>query len=445
MTNTRRRWAVPLTALAVGAMLLSACSAGGGDTPAQTQSAPGSTSGSAAPTETASNPAEINLFLIPSPSSTALQKMATEFTAKTGIKVNFTETEYGTAHQKALLSIQAKQGAFDVVQYDNTFLAAFANAGALAPLNDYVKNSPEYDINDFSTALQTYGDYKGQTYGLVLSTEPFLLWYRKSLLEKAGQKVPTTWDEYKAVAAATNKDGVAGQVMGYGANTDWWWMQLVWSFGGKLYTDDLKPQVNTPEAIAATQYYKDVLQYAPKGALGLTSDDATNQFVSTDIAQIIQYSGYAPLMYDPKTSSYPDDILAADVPAGKVNAVELAGWNIGIAADSPNKDAAWQFLEFALGKTNAKQYLEFGAAAIGRKSITQDPEMIKKYPYLSLLALDKPDLLVYPYPHLVVWPEFDKACADTLADIVAGKVPVEQGLNELNEQLAAILAKEPPA
>ena len=89
--------------------------------------------------------------------------------------------------------------------------------------------------------------------------------------------------------------------------------------------------------------------------------------------------------------------------------------------------------------------LELGAAAIGRKSVTSDPAMLEKYPYLSLLTLDKPDLLVYPYPHLVVWPEFDKACADALADIVAGKVPVQDGLNALNDKLATILAKEPPA
>ena len=371
--------------------------------------------------------------------------MGPEFTAKTGIKVNFTETEYGTAHQKALLSIQAKQGAFDVVQYDNTFLAAFASAGALAPLNDYVQNSSEYDIADFSDALQHYGDYKGTSYGLVLSTEPFLLWYRPSILKKDGVTPPTTWDEFKSVSAATNKDGVAGQVMGYGPNTDWWWMQLVWSFGGKLYDDQFKPTVNSPEAVAATQFYKDMLQYAPKGALGLNGDDVTSQFTSTNIAQMIQYSGYASLIYDPKTSSFPDDIAAVSVPAGKVDAVELAGWNIGIASDSPNKDAAWQFLEFALGKSNASKMLEYGAAAIGRKSVTNDPTLVQKYPYLSLLSLDKAGLQVYPYPHLVVWPEFDKACADALADIVAGKVPVQDGLNALNDKLTGILAKEPPA
>ena len=71
------------------------------------------------------------------------------------------------------------------------------------------------------------------------------------------------------------------------------------------------------------------------------------------------------------------------------------------------------------------------------------PAMQAKYPYLKLLALDNPDLKVYTYPHLVVWPEFDKACADALAGIVSGQVPVQQGLDDLNTKLDAILAKEP--
>lgn len=391
----------------------------------------------------ANKPSEINVFTIPSPSADALKKMAPLFTAKTGIKVNFSSTEYGTAHQKALLSIKSKQGAFDVVQFDNTFLPAFAYAGALAPLDDYQK-SDAYDLNDFSPALQKYGTYGGKTYGLVLSTEPFITWYRKSILAKANLKAPTTWDEYQAVAKATNSGNTHGQIIGYGTGGgDWWWMQLVWSWGGQLYDKDFKPLVNSPEAVAATQYYKDLLPLAPSGALSFTGDDVTIQYASTQIAQMIQYSGYASGVFDPAKSPVAGDTAVAAVPAGKVNAVELAGWNIGIPSDAPNPDAGWQFLEFALGKENAKKMLEFGAAAIGRKSVTTDPAMLAKYPYLSLLGLDTPGLVVYPYPQLVTWPEFDKACSDGLADILTGKVSVQDGLNALNDKLTLILAKEP--
>ena len=388
-------------------------------------------------------PSAINVFLIPSPSADAIKKLAPAWTAKTGIKVNFTEVEYGTAHQKALLSIQTGKGEQDVVQFDNTFLAAFANAKALTQLNAYTSASKEYDMNDFTPALQQYGDFGGKKFGLMLSTEPFIQWYRSDIYKSLNLKPAKTWDEYKANADAIQKSGKAsGQLLGYGPNTTWWWMQMVWSFGGKLYDSKFNPTVDSKEAIAATKFYKDLLSSAPKGALGVNGDDVTTQFVSTDIGQILQYSGYASGIYDAKVSKNAKNIATAAAPAGKVNAIELAGWNIGIPSDSKNKTWAWSFLEYMLGKTNAPNFLNAGAAAIGRTSITTNKALVAKNPYLALLSLPA-SATVYTYPSLVTWPEFDKVSSDGLASILSGKVTVEAGLKKLNTALKAVLAKEP--
>ena len=388
-------------------------------------------------------PSAINVYLIPSPSADAIKKLAPAWTAKTGIKVNFTEVEYGTAHQKALLSIQTGKGEQDVVQFDNTFLAAFANAKALTQLDSYTSASKEYDMADFTPALQHYGDFGGKKFGLMLSTEPFIQWYRTDIYKSLNLKPAKTWDEYKANAEAIQKSGKAsGQLLGFGPNTTWWWMQMVWSFGGKLYDSKFNPTVDSAEAIAATKFYKDLLSSSPKGALGVNGDDVTIQFVSTDIGQILQYSGYASGIYDPKVSKNAKNIATASAPAGKVNAIELAGWNIGIPADSKNKAWAWNFLEYMLGKTNAPKFLNAGAAAIGRTSTTTNKALVAKNPYLSLLSLPA-SATVYTYPSLVTWPEFDKVSSDGLASILSGKVSVEAGLKSLNKALKVVLAKEP--
>lgn len=77
-----------VAALAVSALTLSACSS--------SESGSGEVGG------------EINVFLIPSPSSTSIQSFIPEFEAETGIKVNVSETPYGEAHQKQLLSYGQK-------------------------------------------------------------------------------------------------------------------------------------------------------------------------------------------------------------------------------------------------------------------------------------------------------------------------------------------------
>jgi multiple sugar transport system substrate-binding protein len=391
----------------------------------------------------ASETKSLKVALIPSPSADAIKKSIPAFEKATGIKVTTTTTEYGTAHQKNLLSIKAKQQAFDVVQFDNTFLAPYAYAGALAPLDGYIKNSKAYDIGDFSPALQNYGKYNGKTYGLVLSTEPFITWYRKDLYAKYNLSAPKTWNDFLANSQKIAAGGsAAGNILGYGPNVSWWWMQLVWSFGGQLYTSDFKPTVNTPQAVQATQFLKAALQTAPKGALSANGDDVTAIFLSKPTGQMVQYSGYASIIFDPKNSKWSNQIATSPVPVGSVNATELAGWNIGIPSDTPNKDAAWKFLEFVLGRARAKIFLGYGAAAIGRTSITKDPALLNQNPYLQLLSLG-PQTTVYTYPHLVTWPEFDKATSDQLADILGGKIGVQQGLDKLQVTLGKILSREP--
>jgi ABC-type glycerol-3-phosphate transport system substrate-binding protein len=352
------------------------------------------------------------------------------------------ETPYGEAHQKQLLAYQQGDGQYDVAQFDNTFLAAFGAAEVMTPLDDYLASSAEYNIDDFAQGQQDYGKYGGETLGLTLSTEPMIQWYRTDLYEELGLQPATTWEEYYNNAAALAEAGVAdGTIMGFGPQVSWWWMTLVWSFGGHLYDESLNPTVNTPEAVAATEYFKSLLDVAPEGAISASGDDVTFKFLSEDIGSMIQYSGYYGFVLDPEANAHGDVIGTARMPMGEVDITHLAGWNIGIPADSEDKDQAWQFLEFVLGESNAHAFLESGAAAIGRISITTDEALVAEQPYLELLTI--PDSSrIERYPQLRVWPEMDVAITQAITAILTGETDVQEGLDQLNEDLVPILAAE---
>lgn len=393
-------------------------------------------------TSASSRADELNLFLIPSPSSTAIQSFIPAFKEKTGIEVKVTETPYGEAHQKLLLAYQTGAGNYDIAQFDNTFLTPFGAAGVMTPLDDYIKASAEYDIADFSNGQQDYGKYQGKMLGLVLSTEPMIQWYRTDIYDALGLKPAATWDEFAANAKAVKESGKGdGTILGWGANSAWWWMTFVWSFGGQLYDENLNPTVNSPEAVKATEYFRDLLAYAPEGAISANGDDVTNKFLSQDIGSMIQYSGYYGVALDPASNKHVGKIGTALMPKGAADITHLAGWNIGIPADSKNKDNAWKFLEFVLGKSNAADYLKAGAAAIGRNSVSANAELVSIHPYLPLLNI--PDTTrIERYPQLRVWPEFEKAVTDIMPDILTGKVSAQQGLDQLQERLVPILARE---
>jgi len=385
---------------------------------------------------------EINVFLIPSPSSTSIQSFIPDFEAETGIKVNVSETPYGEAHQKQLLSYQQKAGAYDVAQFDNSFLMPFCQAQAMAPLDSYLGDSSEYDIADFGQSQQDYGKCNGETLGLTLSTEPMIQWYRTDIYEKLGLTPAKTWDEYYNNAKKVQAAGYGGQIIGFGPNVSWWWMTMVWSFGGKLYDDSLNPAVNSKEAIAATDFLKKLMTVSPKGASTANSDEVTSKFLGENIGAMINYSGYYGSVLDPSINKNEGKIGTAPMPTGSADITHLAGWNIGIPKDAKNPTAAWKFLEYVLGKTNAKAYLESGAAAIGRKSITTDADLLAKFPYLAQLEIPASSR-IERYPQIAVWPEFEVAAIDAVTQVLNGKSDSTKAMTALNEKLKPILAKEP--
>jgi multiple sugar transport system substrate-binding protein len=402
-------------------LLLAACSSGGTDSEAS---------------------GEINVFLIPSPSSTSIQSFIPDFEAETGIKVNVSETPYGEAHQKQLLSYQQKAGTYDVAQFDNSFLMPFCQAQAMAPLDDYLGDSSEYDIADFSQSQQDYGKCNGETLGLTLSTEPMIQWYRTDIYEKLGLTPAKTWDEYYNNAKKVQAAGYGGQIIGFGPNVSWWWMTMVWSFGGNLYDDALNPTVNSKEAIAATDFLKKLMTVSPKGASTANSDEVTSKFLGENIGAMINYSGYYGSVLDKSINKNEGKIGTAPMPKGSADITHLAGWNIGIPKDAKNPTAAWKFLEYVLGKTNAKTYLESGAAAIGRKSITTDADLLAKFPYLAQLEIPSSSR-IERYPQIAVWPEFEVAAIDAVTQVLNVKSDSTKAMTALNEKLKPILAKEP--
>jgi len=383
----------------------------------------------------------LTIFLTPSPTEDAIKKLLPEYEKETGITVTVVDAPYDDAHQKQLLSFKSKQGAYDIVQFDNPFLAIYGDQDALVDLTDKVKSSSTFGYDDFVPALQQYGVYNDKLIGLNLSTEPFLLWYRKDIYADLGLTVPKTWDEYYANAKKIQDSGKAdGQVMAF-ANpvNSWWWLQFLWSFGGDLTDANGAPNVTSPEAVAATEYYKKLLEVSPKSAISSNGDDATSLFITQDVGQMITYSGYWPTIMDPKQSKHVDDIGYAAIPSGKTDIVQLTGWNIGIPSDSKKQDAAWKLLDWLVGKQGSASLLKAGGAAIGRNSMAADTALVKDNPYLPLLPAAATN--GRRLPALVEWPEISNQIGIRVADVMTGKTDSQASLNELNTDLSRILGK----
>jgi len=382
---------------------------------------------------------KITVAVSSSPSATALRAIGDQFTKDTGITVEFADIPYAQIAPKVLLQAKDNPSAYDVIQFDSPMLAPLVAGGALAKLDDRINASTEYDNADFPAQVQEYASYQGTRYGLPLSTEPYILWYRTDLLDQAGLKVPTTYDEMIANAEKLTANGVYGSDSGFGAEIGaYYWLEAVYNFGGKLFDPDTcTPTLDSPEAKAATEAYAKLLPFTPPSAVNGGGNEMTTAFIQGLAAQEINATGYYSIMADPAQSKVVDKFKAALVPAANgVQQTLLFGWLIGQAANSANPDLAWKFLEYAMGKTNASKLIELGAPPPARLSLLNDPNATTKLPYLPVLIEAAKQGTHLPY--VPTMSQIITALSIELNKLGAGQVTVDQLLANANAQVKSI-------
>ena len=389
MTQTRPPAPPKLLAVLGAAMLVaSACGAGAatGSPAESTTAAPVATT--ADESQPATSGGKITVAVASSPSATALREMGAAFAAKTGIEVEFVELPYGDLTPKVLLAAKEGTGGFDVIQYDSPMLAPLVAGGALASLDDLV-TSEAYDISDIPDQVREYAQYKGVQYGLPLSTEPYALWYRTDRFEDAGLTPPTNWDEYLAAAQALTADGRYGSNSGYGAEIGgYYFLEHLYLTGGKLLDETTcKATLDSPEARAASEMYAKLVPYTPAAAINGGGNEMTTAFVQGDASMMINATGYWSIINDPAQSKVVGNFGLVLPPRSSEAARTLMfGWLIGMGETSQHKDAAWQFLEYAMGKANAAKMIDLGAPPAARMSLVNDPATLEKLPYLPTLV-----------------------------------------------------------
>jgi len=133
----------------------------------------------------------------------------------------------------------------------------FAAAGNLLPIDD-IFNA----VKDQFLPLQkeAFVTYNGNAFSVPWYTETRVLFYHKDLLDKAGVKPPTTWQEWTAAAKALTKGeeqyGFAFNPEGPGPGQ--LFVPLASSAGGNLLDRDGKVNGNTPEFKASLQFLSDL-------------------------------------------------------------------------------------------------------------------------------------------------------------------------------------------
>ncbi len=315
---------------------------------------------------------------------TYLKEMLPEFEAQSGMKVNFDLQAFPVYNQRMDLELSTKGSAYDFCNVTFIYSGRWIGAGWFTPLDEFVndpkRTPPEWDAADFVAGAQsTLKDAKGQTYGFAWEAGAMITGAaRADLIEQAGLKMPTTFEELVKACAATDKKGGVAPFVADRLH-HWNWIPYLMGWGGKVFRappDDLFPMLDTPESIAAAEWYADLLvRFGPPGGLSYTDDQAMRAQIAGRANIRTQAIGWqTPLVKheESKVKATSRFALMPGGPAGNFPGSNSHGF--GIPLGSKKKEAAWEFIKWAMSKeTIRKIAVERGYSAVCRRSVIDDP------------------------------------------------------------------------
>ena len=241
----------------------------------------------------------------------------------------------------------------DMVIIDGPDHAAYAAMGIFADITGKIDVSQYYDGPIASCTLN------GKLYGVPLGSNCLALYYNKDML--GSRSVPATWDELRATAKALTTGKVSGIAFCSLQNEEgtFNFMPWLWSTGTTSF------QINNPQGIKALTYIGDLIKDGsmPREAINWTQGDVKNQFVSGNLAMMIN----GPWQVPPMRSEAPNlkwDV--ALIPKDAKSASVLGGENWAII-NNANVTASLEFIRHVTTPNAVKRTVDpFGYIAARR-------------------------------------------------------------------------------
>jgi multiple sugar transport system substrate-binding protein len=401
---------------------------------------------------------KLEVILAKGPRGDNLQKYIKEFTALTGIEVESEQIPEQQQRQKVVIELSSGKPSFDVIHLSyHVQKRQFEKAGWLADLTDYMKDpnltAPDLVADDFSAAGLTYaGNGKGRMFSLPWSVDYFILYYNKELFTKKGITVPKTLEEMADAAEKLTdpKDGTFGFVGRGLRNANMaLWSNFYLNYGGEFLDGKGNILSDGPEAVEATRLYQRLLtKCAPPGVAGFNWMESMASFTQGRSAMWIDASGWAPPLEDPSASRVVGKVGYTVVPSGpKGQFSSTYGDGIGIAAASPNKEAAYLLCQWVVSKTQGARLLQAGGGVPFRNSILGDPEVrngVKLPKEWLQAAIDSSKISKLGLPVVVPVAEYRDIVGSALTATLSGGDPATE-LKRAHDQYRPILERSEKA
>ena len=317
----------------------------------------------------------------------------------------------------------------DLFLINYRFYGQFASKGVLEPVEARVDESSQFELEHFYEQAVNAFRWNGELTCMPQNISSLVVYYNRDLFEQYAVDEPRagwTWNEMVAAAAklTKNTDG-KGRYELYGlgiAPSIIRFAPFVWSNGGDIVDSPDAPTrltLDSPAALDAMEMFFDLRQthgVVPTETEVESEDDET-RFANGRLAMVLSSRRSTPTFRT--ITAFDWDVAPLPTIAKPAGILHSDAYCMTKASE--DKDAAWDFMEFALGEEGQRIAAETGRTVPSLRSVANSKAFLDPdaKPRRSRVFLDAIATIRH-VPTISTWPEIE--------DVVEGHL--EQGLYE---------------
>jgi len=346
----------------------------------------------------------------------ALVELSKDFEAQSGHKMNFEFVPWPNFADRMLNELNSGGKLCDLLIGDSQWIGGGAENGHYVKLNEFF-DKEGISMDDFAPAtVYAYSTWPKGTpnyYALPAMGDANGWFYRKdwfsrpeiqaAFKEQYGRDLaePKTQTELMEIAKFFQGREIDGKTV-YGASifTERGSEGITMGATGALYTFgfkyemtpgkyDMEGAVNSPEAIAGLEFYKDLYKCCtPPGYDNAYMEQSLDAFKSGQVAMAMNWFAFFPGLYaDPNTGGEHIDFFVN--PPQNVAASTLGGQGISVVSYSEKKDAALEYIKWFAQPDVQKKWWSMGGYSC-HKAVLEDPNFVNTAPFAAdfLVAMD---------------------------------------------------------
>ncbi|WP_170222972.1 extracellular solute-binding protein [Nonomuraea turkmeniaca] len=365
------------------------------------------------------------------------------------VKVKFVPSGVDDEQYKTKLSLDLKSGkGADVIDIDGIWAGEFAEAGYIKPLADLVGAEADgwSGWAQIPESVQGLATYNGKKYALPIGTDGRVLYFNKTLFQKAGLPAdwqPKSWQEVLDAGTKLKSAGVpvpiqinAGTAMGEATSMQGV-LPLLAGAGGEVQKDGKWTGASQPLKDALGLYQKiyggglgdPQLQQEAKGR-----DKSFQQFAEGKIGILMEgdyfwrgvinpKDGVAPMADRDQTVGYA--LIPAMEPGKGIRGQDFVSMSGGalrtINPNSKHPKEAFELLTFTLSPEALKEETKGGNVRITPRTDV-NKEILAGEPLLTFIS-DKVLPLTAFRPPVAVYPQVSVALQEATAAVAGGTAP----------------------